>query len=461
VAVLKQLGKYKVVEVIGKGAMGIVYKGYDPVLERHVALKTVRKELVDEKLAAQIIARFKNEALASGRLNHPAIVGIYEYGENKQLAYIAMEYVQGRGLRDFLARQERFGLQDVMSIMSRLLDALDYAHERGVVHRDIKPQNIIMTPDGRLKLADFGIARIDRSSLTQVGAIMGTPAYMSPEQYAGQQVDRRSDIFSCGVVLYELLTGVKPFEGPTETVGYKICHEPHRNPSEINPQGVPEVFDAILGKALAKKPEDRYASAREFAAALAKAFEGRGGAAVPTEATILPTIIHQDRRDTTSPPPGWEPGQLRALEELLAPYVGPMARVLVKRSAKTTTDGARAPSRRERFVGAGRKGVRRGGAREGFRDRTTRSGAGTVLSRSFEPADRGRRCGQRGRTARTLCGSDRQGDGEEGGRAGARPEGFLPAARREPRRPGRARRVSQELRLRRVVRPRRRAAATI
>src|SRR5437899_5985304 len=319
--------------------MGIVYKGYDPVLERHVALKTVRKELVDEKLAAQIIARFKNEALASGRLNHPAIVGIYEYGENKQLAYIAMEYVQGRGLRDFLARQERFGLQEVMTIMSRLLDALDYAHEHGVVHRDIKPQNIIMTPDGRLKLADFGIARIDRSSLTQVGAIMGTPAYMSPDQYAGQQVDRRSDIFSCGVVLYELLTGVKPFEGPTETVGYKICHEPHRNPSEINPQGVPEVFDAILTKALAKKPEDRYASARDFAEALAKGFETRGGVSIPSEATILPTIIHRDRPDTTSPPPGWEAGRLRALEELLAPYVGPMARVLVKRSAKTTTDG--------------------------------------------------------------------------------------------------------------------------
>ncbi|HKB63091.1 MAG TPA: serine/threonine-protein kinase [Burkholderiales bacterium] len=336
---LKQLGKYKVVEVIGKGAMGVVYKGYDPVIERHVALKTVRKELVDENLAGQIIARFKNEALASGRLNHPAIVGIYDYGENKQLAYIAMEYVQGRGLRDFLARQERFGLQDVMSIMSRLLDALHYAHEHGVVHRDIKPQNIIMTPDGRLKVADFGIARIDRSNLTQVGSVMGTPAYMSPEQYAGQQVDRRSDVFSCGVVLYELLTGVKPFEGPTETVGYKICHEPHRNPSEINPQGVPEVFDAILAKALAKKAEDRYASAREFAEALAKGFESRGSESAPTEATLLPTIIHQDRRDTTFPPPGWAAEPLRELEELLAPYVGPMARVLVRRSAKTTTDG--------------------------------------------------------------------------------------------------------------------------
>ncbi len=381
-AVLKQLGKYKVVEVIGKGAMGIVYKGYDPVLERHVALKTVRKELVDEKLAGQIIARFKNEALASGRLNHPAIVGIYEYGENKQLAYIAMEYVQGRGLRDFLARQERFGLQDVMTIMSRLLDALDYAHEHGVVHRDIKPQNIIMTPDGRLKLADFGIARIDRSNLTQVGSIMGTPAYMSPEQYAGQQVDRRSDIFSCGVVLYELLTGVKPFEGPTETAGYKICHEPHRNPSEVNPQGVPEVFDAILSKALAKKPEDRYASAREFAAALAKGFESRGGAPLPTEATVLPTIpgmgggavaCARGAARALCRPDGESAGQEIGKDDHRWPY-------------------PRAPSRRVRSVRAGRKGVRCGGARESSRNRATQSGAGPVLSRSFEQAYRGRRC---------------------------------------------------------------------
>ena len=362
-AVLKQLGKYKIVEVIGKGAMGVVYKGYDPVLERHVALKAVRKELVDPDLAEQIIARFKNEALAASRLTHPAIVGIYDYGENKQLAYIAMEFVQGRGLRDFLARQERFGLRDVMTIMSQLLDALDYAHDHGVVHRDVKPANIIMTANGSLKLADFGIARIDRSNLTQLGSIMGTPAYMSPEQYAGQQVDRRSDIFSCGVVLYELLTGVKPFEGPTETVGYKICHEPHRNPSEINPQGVPPVFDAILTKALAKKPEDRYANAREFAKALAKGFETLGDMPETGEATTLLTVIHEEkhRPDTTFPPPGWEAERLRALEALLAPYVGPMARVLVKKSAKTTTDGlalvrllaASIPSERDREAFAG------------------------------------------------------------------------------------------------------------
>jgi serine/threonine-protein kinase len=393
VAVLKQLGKYKIVEVIGKGAMGVVYKGYDPVLERHVALKTVRKELVDEDTAGAIIARFKNEALAAGRLTHPGIVGIYDYGETKQLAYIAMEFVQGRGLRDFLARQERFGLQDVVSIMTQLLDALDYAHDHGVVHRDVKPANIIMTPSGSLKVADFGIARIDRSNLTQTGSIMGTPAYMSPEQYSGQQADRRSDIFSCGVVLYELLTGVKPFEGPTQSIGYKICHEPHRNPSEVNPQGVPKVFDAILAKALAKTPEERYATAREFAKAIAKGFESFSGS--PETTALLPTVVHREtgRPDTTFPPPGWEAGQLQALEALLAPYMGPVARVLVRKAAKTTTDGlalVRALAEsiaserdREAFAGAALEKV---AARSRSEAEPERSSPG-IAPRPIEPMD--------------------------------------------------------------------------
>jgi serine/threonine-protein kinase len=301
--------------------MGVVYKGYDPVLERYIALKTVRKELVDQDAAGAIIARFKNEALAAGRLTHPGIVGIYDYGETKQLAYIAMEFVQGRGLRDFLARQERFGLQDVVSIMTQLLDALDYAHDHGVVHRDVKPANIIMTPSGSLKVADFGIARIDRSNLTQTGSIMGTPAYMSPEQYSGQQVDRRSDIFSCGVVLYELLTGVKPFEGPTQSIGYKICHEPHRNPSEVNPQGVPKVFDAILAKALAKTPGERYATAREFAKAIAKDSSFSGS---PETTALLPTVVHRRRRGRTRlSRPGMEAGQLQRSRACLHPMWAP------------------------------------------------------------------------------------------------------------------------------------------
>ena len=336
----QQLGKYKVIEVLGKGAMGVVYRGFDPMIERQVAIKTVRKELMDQDLAGEIIARFKNEAQAAGRLTHPGIVAIYEYGEDESTAYIAMEFVQGRGLRDYLARHERFGLQEVMSIMGQLLEALHYAHEHGVVHRDIKPANLIMTATGGLKVADFGIARIDRSNLTTVGSIMGTPSYMSPEQYGGLPVDRRTDIFSAGVVLYELLTGSKPFDGVTETIAYRICHEPHRNPSEIDPQAIPAIFDAVLAKALAKKPDERYPTAREFADSLLAAYERRGGAAA-AETTILHSAPPKgpERPDTTFPPPGWKAEDLRALEEALLPYVGPMARLLVKKAAKATTDG--------------------------------------------------------------------------------------------------------------------------
>jgi serine/threonine protein kinase len=339
---LKQLGKYSVIEVLGKGAMGVVYKGYDPMIDRHVALKTVRKEVMDQHLAGEIIARFKNEAQAAGRLTHPGIVAIYDYGEDDTTAFIAMEFVQGHSLRHYLSRQEPFALQGIVSIMGELLHAIDYAHEHGVVHRDIKPANIIMMTNGRLKVADFGIARIDRSSLTTVGSVMGTPSYMSPEQYAGLPVDRRTDIFSSGVVLYELLTGSKPFEGATDTsIAYKICHEPHRNPSEVNPQAVPTVFDAVIAKALAKKAEDRYATAKEFANAVLAAYETRGNVPADAEPTVRHTIAPfvPDRQDTTFPPPGWNPKDLLALEELFAPHVGPIAKVLIKKAAKTTTDG--------------------------------------------------------------------------------------------------------------------------
>ena len=340
-AELKQLGKYSVIEVLGKGAMGVVYKGFDPIIERHVALKTVRKEVMDQHLAGEIIARFKNEAQAAGRLTHPGIVAIYDYGEDVTTAFIAMEFVQGHSLRHYLARREAFALQGIVSIMGELLQALDYAHEHGVVHRDIKPANIIMMTNGRLKVADFGIARIDRSSLTIVGSVMGTPSYMSPEQYAGLPVDRRTDIFSSGVVLYELLTGTKPFEGATDTIiAYKICHEPHRKPSEINPETVPTAFDAVMAKALAKKAEDRYHTAKEFADAVLGAYETRGNVAADAEPTVRHTIVpHVPERDTTFPPPGWNPKDLSALEELFAPYVGPIARVLIKKAAKATTDG--------------------------------------------------------------------------------------------------------------------------
>jgi serine/threonine-protein kinase len=178
---LERLGKYAVTEVLGKGAMGVVYKAFDPNIRRAVAIKTIRKELIDDDRAHTMLARFKNEAQAAGRLSHPGIVGVYDYGEEGELAYIAMEYVEGNSLREYFNRNTRFEDRDVVSIMAQLLEALAYAHEQGVYHRDIKPANIIIMTSGKLKIADFGIARIDSSNLTQIGAIMGTPGYMAPE----------------------------------------------------------------------------------------------------------------------------------------------------------------------------------------------------------------------------------------------------------------------------------------
>ena len=340
----RSLGKYRIVEVLGKGAMGVVYRAFDPTIERQVALKTIRKDLLDREQGGELVARFKNEAQAGGRLAHPGIVAVYEYGEDEDVAYIAMEFVSGRGLGHYLAKQERFSLQDTMSIMEQLLEALGYAHERGVVHRDIKPANIIMTGEGGLKVADFGIARLDNSNLTQVGAVMGTPSYMSPEQFAGLPVDRRSDLFSAGVILYELLTGEKPFQGATETISYKVCHVPHRDPSELEAAAVSPLFNAVLAKALAKKPEDRYASAQEFADGLRAAYEGRDSTAPDLEPTLYndspaPASAPERAESTTYPPSQWPSDDLRAIEVLLAPHVGPMAKVLVKKAAKASTEG--------------------------------------------------------------------------------------------------------------------------
>jgi eukaryotic-like serine/threonine-protein kinase len=344
----RQLGKYRILEVLGKGAMGVVYKGFDPVIEREVALKTIRKELLDREHAVNIVARFKREAQAGGRLTHPGIVAVYEYGEDEQTAYIAMEYIPGRGLGHYLAKQGRFSLQDTMNIMRQLLGALGYAHQKGIVHRDIKPANLIVLPDGGLKIADFGIARLDNSSFTQIGAMIGTPSYMSPEQFAGLTADGRSDLFSAAVILYELLTGAKPFQGATETISYKICHEAHRNPSEIEPGGSSPVFDNVLAKALAKKADERFQTAKDFLDALEKAYAGRDCEIPDLEPTLYndaPPPPHERVDSTTNPPSNWPLEPLRAIEQLLAPHVGPMARVLVKRAAKDTVEGFQLVSR--------------------------------------------------------------------------------------------------------------------
>ncbi|HPW29370.1 MAG TPA: serine/threonine-protein kinase [Rhodoferax sp.] len=279
-----RLGKYTIRRELGKGAMGVVYEGFDPLIERTVAIKTILPTQLNGDEAANVLARFKREAQAAGRLNHPGIVAVYDYGEEiadddhtmvageqalarQRVAYIAMEFVKGRELRDFFEANERFALKDVERLMGEILDALAHAHAHGVVHRDIKPANLIVLADGKVKIADFGIARVEKSELTQVGTVMGTPAYMSPEQFMGQPVDGRSDIFSCGVILYQFLTGEKPFTGNSTTIMFKVLHEEPLAPSLLN-VALPAAFDLVVKKAMAKNPDERYQSAQEFAQAI-------------------------------------------------------------------------------------------------------------------------------------------------------------------------------------------------
>ncbi len=286
-ATLERLGKYDITEVLGQGAMGVVYKGFDPGIRRTVAIKTIRRELVEgDRAAGKVLARFKNEAQAAGRLSHPGIVAVYDYGEDAALAYIAMEYIDGNSLREYFNRGTQFSERDIVSIMSQLLEALGHAHARGVWHRDIKPSNLIIMRDGRVKVADFGIARVEASELTQTGAMLGSPGYMAPEQYATAAIDHRADFFAAGVVLYELLTGTRPFVGSAEQVAYAICHAEPMRPSLAAPRRGCQHYDAVVAKALAKRPEDRFQSADAFRAAI---LEAHAGPAAPTvaEETIL------------------------------------------------------------------------------------------------------------------------------------------------------------------------------
>jgi serine/threonine-protein kinase len=266
-AEISSLGKYEIRREIGRGAMGVVYEGYDPFIKRVVALKTIRADQLASEDSENVIARFRREAQAAGRLSHPNIVSIYDFGEEAGTWFIAMEFIKGRELKECFEANERFTTASIVKIMSQILDALDYSHRQGVIHRDIKPANIFMLPDGSVKVGDFGIAHIEASNLTQVGAVMGTPAYMSPEQILGLPVDGRSDLFSAGVILYQFLTGERPFSGSAATTMQKVLKEDPLPPSSLNVQA-PIEMDAIMRKALAKRPEDRFQTASEFAAAI-------------------------------------------------------------------------------------------------------------------------------------------------------------------------------------------------
>ena len=286
---LSKLGKYEIRRELGRGAMGIVYEGYDPYIERTVAIKTINKSLIDPSEVDVVLSRFRREAQAAGRLSHPNIVSIYEYAEEGDVAFIAMELLSGIELQEFLNKGRQFNLDEIANLMGQLLDALAYSHEQGVVHRDIKPANILIAKNGSIKIADFGIAKIESTNLTTVGFVLGTPSYMSPEQYIGNAIDGRSDLYSAGVLLYLLLTGERPFAGSNITMMMqKVMHQPHRPASELKPSTVSAAMDEVLKKSLAKHAEQRFQTAAEFKSALIKAVKAvvKTSAAAETEATL-------------------------------------------------------------------------------------------------------------------------------------------------------------------------------
>lgn len=264
-----QLGKYTIRRILGEGGMGIVYMGIDPDLNRPVAIKTIRRGLLQGRAGLELRERFRREAQAEGRMLHPNIVAIYDFGEDIEgTPYFVMEYVEGRSLKEFLSRGMHFNLQMTLHITSQLLSALDYSHSRGVVHRDVKPANILLTEEDTVKIADFGIARMEESEFTATGRVMGTPQYLSPEQRAGQKTDARSDLYSTGLVLYELLTGEKPFAGEHHSSkNYRITQEHLTKLDNLPPDVLPQ-FKAVLTRALAREPADRYQSAATFLADL-------------------------------------------------------------------------------------------------------------------------------------------------------------------------------------------------
>lgn len=285
----ENFSKYQVKKILGEGAMGVVYAGHDPGIGRDVAIKTIHAHLLQGQEGEDLRKRFNLEVKAVGKMSHPNIVAIYDSDEiadsnGVMIPYFVMEFVHGKELQHYLSHSQRFDLTKTIDIACQILDAFDYTHKHNIIHRDIKPANIFITDDGKVKIADFGIARVDNSSMTQTGAVIGTPNYMSPEQCTGQVMDSRSDLFSIAIVVYEMLTGEQPFNANNvHAVMVKVVQSNPESPSVLNPT-LPSGIDAVMAKALAKSPDDRFQTAEEFGKALQPFL--KGGSA-KNDATIV------------------------------------------------------------------------------------------------------------------------------------------------------------------------------
>ncbi|MGA8050724.1 MAG: protein kinase [Burkholderiales bacterium] len=297
-----RLGRYRILGILGSGAMGIVYRAEDPLIEREVAIKTLNPSL-PEDVMDEVRERFLREAKSAGRLNHPNVVTIYDVGEQDDVAYIAMELLEGRTLQQMLREPGRLPLQTVIDLAAQIADGLNHAQRFAIVHRDVKPGNVMVSPMGRAKLTDFGVAYVPSSDVTQIGTALGSPRYMSPEQVLGLPLDPRSDIFSLGTVLYEMLTGKTPFERPGEPTTLnlmnRIAREPYVPATQLDPS-IPEDVDRIIGRALAKSAGDRYLNAGEMAVDLRRVRIPEPGEFAPTLKIGVPTEGRQKLPDQTS-----------------------------------------------------------------------------------------------------------------------------------------------------------------
>ncbi len=328
------IGRYRLIKTLGRGAMWVVYLGYDEAIDRQVAIKTIHRALLEGEDGAEWLERFRREVRAAGRCLHPNIVTVFEFGEEKGIPYIVMEYVQGRELRDYLKERQPLPLANAVAVAVQVLHALDHAHACGVVHRDIKPGNIILLPDGQVKVSDFGIARMEAASgMTQHGMTVGTPAYMAPEQFGGREVDRRADLYATGVVLFETLTGVRPFAGGSASdLMYKVLHDSPQPVTRVNPR-LPTELDAVLAKALAKSADQRFQNAGEFIAALEKLRLVEREVTVDGSTLIRVAPVQAPEPPPSNVPAGWDPVMLAQAERFLTEILGPVAKVLVRRTA--------------------------------------------------------------------------------------------------------------------------------
>lgn len=377
------VGKYQIDSVLGQGAMGVVYKGHDPDIDRVVAVKTLHTHLMNADERASWLERFAREAKAAGRVLHGNLVTIFDYLEQDEQPYLVMEYIESETVEDRIKRRPLPNLQEVGAIMTQMLAGLDAIHAAGIVHRDIKPANVLLLPNGQIKLADFGVAKVESLGATH-GGMIGTPDYMSPEQFMGQQAGHRADIFAAGVIMFELLTSRKPFEsGSLGELTQKVISGQSLDLRELAP-GLPEALYTLSAQTLVADPVNRTADARSFANAIHEALRNVERAVMDdTDRTVVmapgqpapAASLSQTMADQMPK------SALARIEALLTTQIGPIAKVLVRRVSGATTDTGQlinqlaaeiGPEHREAFKAAVQAHLGQTGA--------STTGAGPMLS---------------------------------------------------------------------------------